>query len=268
MGATSGALEGAFEKKLEGLSWRVQGTFRRAGNSRAPKYYLDNTGFSETDFSSALDYTKENYGVNLYYSEYSTHIGMLTASHISNLNDLEQAINSPEPIEKSVFSYTIDRPYQSVFHQLFKANGYLNLPSLGNIEATYASQTDVRKEYSPDISFNDSIAKLNLPELSFKIISNTVDLAWHNPSPKDFSTSIGVNFITQGNVYRGTDYFSVIPDFRNYGAGAFAIEKWTHDKLTIEGGIRYDFLWMQVYMYNDNLQYVTLYINIQILLPA
>ncbi len=128
---------------------------------------------------------------------------------------------------------------------------------MGNIEATYASQTDVRKEYSPDISYNDSIANLNLPELSFKIISNTVDLVWHNPSPKYFSTSIGINFITQGNVYRGTDYFSIIPDFRNYGAGAFAIEKWTHNKLTMEGGIRYDYLWMRVYMYNDNLQYVT-----------
>lgn len=256
MGATSGALEGAFGKKLEGLSWRIQGTYRRAGNSRAPNYYLDNTGFSETDFSSALAYTKENYGVDLYYSEYSTNIGVLTASHISNANDLYLAINSPEPIEKSVFSYTIDKPYQSVYHQLFKANGYLKLPSFGKIEITYASQTDIRKEYSPDLSFNDSIAKLNLPELSFKIISNTVDLSWHNPSPKAFSTSIGVNFITQGNVYNGTDYFSVIPNFRNYGAGAFAIEKWTKDNLTIEGGIRYDWLWLQVYMYNVNLQYI------------
>jgi iron complex outermembrane receptor protein len=256
MGATSGVVEGAFGKSLTGLSWRIQGTLRRAGNSRAPNYYLDNTGFSETDFSSALAYTKENYGVDLYYSEYSTKIGVLTASHISNANDLYLAISSSEPIEKSVFSYIIDKPYQSVYHQLFKANGYLNFASFGKIEVTYASQIDLRKEYSQDISYNDSIARLNLPELSFKIISNTVDLSWHNPSPKEFSTSIGLNFITQGNVYNGTDYFSVIPNFRNYGAGAFVIEKWTKDNLTIEGGIRYDWLWLQVYMYNVNLQYI------------
>jgi iron complex outermembrane recepter protein len=256
MGATSGAIEGAFGKKLAGLSWRIQGTLRRAGNSRAPNYYLDNTGFSETDFSSALAYSKENFGLDLYYSEYITKIGVLTASHISNANDLYLAINSPKPIEKSVFSYIIGKPYQSVYHQLFKANGYLNFPSLGKIEVTYASQIDLRKEYSLDVSYNDSIAKLNLPELSFKIISNTVDFSWHNPSPKAFSTSIGVNFITQGNVYNGTDYFSVIPNFRNYGAGVFGIEKWTKDNLTIEGGIRYDWLWLQVYMYNVNLQYI------------
>jgi iron complex outermembrane receptor protein len=257
MGATSGMLEGAFGKKLKGLSWRIQGTLRRAGNAKAPTYYLDNTGFSEADYSAGLMYTRDNYEANLYYSEFSTKLGILTASHVSNLSDLELAISSPQPIEKSMFTYTIGTPYQTVLHKLFKANSLVNFSSLGKLEITYATQLDIRKEYSPDVSFNDSIAKLNLPELSFQIISNTVDLAWHIPSPENFATTFGSNFITQGNVYRGTDYFSVIPDYRNYGGGAFAIEKWTHNNVTVEGGIRYDYLWMQVYMYNDNLQYVT-----------
>ncbi|HXC05938.1 MAG TPA: TonB-dependent receptor, partial [Bacteroidia bacterium] len=256
MGAGSAMLEGAFGKKLKGLCWRVQGTYRRAGNAETPHYYLDNTGFKEADFSSALEYRRNHLDVQLYYSQFSSQIGILSASHISNASDLNQAINSPQPIEKSVFSYSIDRPYQTVLHQLFKSSASLNYARLGKISITYAGQVDYRKEYSPDISYNDSIAALNLPELYFKIISHTVDLAWYHPFFSGFSGSIGMSAITQGNIYQGTDFFSVIPNFRNYGAGAYAIEKWTRGKLSIEGGLRYDYLWMQVYMYNQNLVYV------------
>ena len=253
MGASSGMLEGAFGKKLSGLSWRIQGTFRKAGNSETPHYYLDNTGFEEADFSAALEYKKEHYGVQLYYSQFSSQIGILSASHIGNANDLNLAISSPAPIEKSVFSYAIDRPYQSVLHRLFKSSAYLNAVKMGKLTVTYAAQIDYRQEYTPDISYNDSIAALNLPELSFQIISHTLDLNWYHPSFSNFSGSIGSSAITQGNVYRGTDFFSVIPNFRNYGIGGFAIEKWSKGKLSIEGGLRYDYLWLQVYMYNQNL---------------
>jgi len=253
MGAGSAMLEGALGKKLTGLSWRVQGTYRRAGNSETPHYYLDNTGFEEIDFSGALEYKKEHYGVQLYYSEFSSQIGILTASHIGNASDLYLAISSPVPIEKSVFSYKIDRPYQSILHRLFKSSAYLLFPSLGKLAVTYAWQVDYRKEYSADISYNDSIAALNLPELYFKILSNTLDLNWYHPTFRNFSGSIGISAITQGNVYRGTDFFSVIPNYRNYGTGTFIIEKWSKNKLSIEGGLRYDYLWLQVYMYNQNL---------------
>jgi len=257
MGTGSGMLEGAFGKKLKGLSWRVQGTYRRAGNSETPNYYLNGTAFQEGDFSSALEYKRNHIDVGLYYSQFSSQIGILTASHIGNANDLYLAISSPQPIQTNPrFSYLIDRPYQSVLHQLFKSNASINYPRFGKLAVTYAWQIDYRREFSPDISYNDSIAALNLPELYFKIISHTVDLAWYHPSVAGFSGGIGMNGITQGNVYRGTDFFSVIPNFRNYGAGGYAIEKWTKGNFNIEGGLRYDYLWLQVYMYNQNLVYV------------
>jgi iron complex outermembrane receptor protein len=257
MGTGSAMLEGAFGKKLKGLSWRIQGTFRQAGNSMAPHYYLDNTGFKEGDFSAAMEYKRNHTDFQLYYSEFSSQIGILLASHIGNANDLYQAINSGQPIQpNSKFTYFIDRPYQTVLHQLFKSNASINYASLGKISVTYAWQIDYRKEFSPDISYNDSIAALNIPELYFKIISHTVDVAWYHPSFAGFSGSLGLNAITQGNVYRGTDFFSVIPNYRNYGAGAYAIEKWSRGKFSVEGGLRYDYLWLQVYMYNQNLIYV------------
>jgi len=256
LGAGSAMLEGAFDKKLTGLSWRVQGTYRIAGNSEAPNYYLDNTGFREGDISSEIAYKKDDFGIDAYYSHFGTQIGILTASHIGNTNDLYLAFSSPQPIERSVFSYDIGRPYQVVNHDLLKTSAYFNLASGGRIELLYAMQQDIRSEYSPDISYNDSIAKLNLPQLFFDIVTHTVDFAWFHPAFKSISGSIGITGITQANVYQGADYFSIIPNFQNYGGGIYAIEKWTKDKLTVEGGIRYDYKWLKVYMYNINLKLV------------
>jgi iron complex outermembrane recepter protein len=256
MGAGSAMVEGAFDKRLTGLSWRVQGTYRQAGNSRAPGYYLDNTGFKEGDYSAALSYKRDSFGADLYYSHFNTTTGILTASHIGNMADLYLAFNSPAPIEKSVFSYSIGRPFQYVNHDLVKASGYIDLKNMGKIEAIYALQQDVREEYSPDIPYTNSADAVNNPQLYFRIITNAIDLAWHHPFFHGLSGSFGLTASTQGNVYRGTDFYSVIPNFRNYGAGAYLIEKWSHNNWTVEGGLRYDYRWLQVYMYNVNLQYV------------
>ncbi|MGH2648936.1 MAG: TonB-dependent receptor domain-containing protein, partial [Ginsengibacter sp.] len=43
----------------------------------------------------------------------------------------------------------------------------------------------------------------------------------------------------------------LVPNFRNYGAGAFAIEKYNINKLTLEGGLRYDYRWLRVYQLNN-----------------
>ena len=39
---------------LRGLSYRVQGTLRRAGTARAANYYITNTGLEERNYSLAL----------------------------------------------------------------------------------------------------------------------------------------------------------------------------------------------------------------------
>jgi iron complex outermembrane recepter protein len=245
MGAGSAMLEGAFGEKLTGLSWRMQGTFRKAGNSKAPGYYLDNTGFQEGDYSGTVGYKNDLFGAELYYSHYNTRTGILTASEIGTLQELEDALKSSVPNERSVFSYAINRPYQLVNHDLAKASGFYNLHDAGKLELIYALQQDLREEYGLDATVTS-----NTPDDYFKIISNTVDLNWNHPAFHGIFGNIGIQAETQGNVYKGTDAFSVIPDFRNYSSGIYAIEKWTRNKLTIEGGLRYDFKWLQVFLAN------------------
>jgi iron complex outermembrane receptor protein len=77
-GTFSGILEGNLKKNEQsnGLSWRVQGTFKRNGNIQAPHYYLANTGVREINFSTALGYEKYHWGFDVFFSRFSTQLGI------------------------------------------------------------------------------------------------------------------------------------------------------------------------------------------------
>ncbi|HXB07752.1 MAG TPA: TonB-dependent receptor [Puia sp.] len=250
MGVASGMVEGAGGGKWEGFSWRAQGTIKKAGNAQTSHYYLGNTGFNEDDYSATLQYRHANYGAELYYSKFDTKIGIASATHIGTLADLYEAFARNEPAVRADFSYDIARPYQTVNHQLLKASSFINWKGMGRLEATYAFQNDIRKEYDADVSFIDSIARLNLPDLYFKLYTNTADLVWQHPAiGKHLVGSIGLNYISHGNSQENlTGYTELIPNFVDYGGGAFAIEKYELNRWVFEAGVRYDYKWLRAFM--------------------
>ena len=245
LGVTSGMLEGNIGK-LNGLSWRVQGTLKRSGNVNTPDYYLKNTGLKEYNFSWAAGYLKPKYGIETFYSQFNTDIGIFSAAHIGNLTDLQRAIEAEEPLESADFTYEIARPYQHIEHELFKVKSYLATGKAGKLELIYARQYNLREEYDKHISRNDSIAALNLPELQFIITSHTGSLVWSQHRKGAFKGQLGASGIYQANTYKGREF---IPAFIKYGSGFFAIEKWRtrNYKLELEAGVRYDYIYQQVY---------------------
>ncbi len=254
VGVASGYLEGASGGKGEGLSWRIQGTLKKAGNAKTADYYLDNTGYSENDFSATLQYDKPHYGGALYFSQFDTKIGIAQASVADNAADLQQLIARGRPADNGVFRYAFGRPDQTVNHQLAKVSGYLNLPEKwGKLEAVYAYQRDTRKEYDANPSDNSdtSLNTNGIPDLNFQLNTSTADLIWeHRPIAGRIVGSVGLNFITHANVQQGTAYQELIPNFIDYGEGLFAIEKYTTRRWVFEAGARYDFRRLQVYKYD------------------
>ncbi len=259
-GIVSGRIDGAVDSsaRLKGLSYRLQGTFKQAGNAMANNatignYYLGNTGYKEDDYSATLRYDRGWFGGEVYFSRFDTKIGIASASHVGTVQDLMTDIARGYPAVKSDFTYDIGRPYQTVNHQLLKAEGWLATGKLGRLEGVFARQVDTRKEYDADISFNDSLARLNPPDLYFQLITHTADLIWQHPViAHRVSGSVGLNFITQGNVQEGTGYQELIPNFRNYGGGIFGIEKMAIGKLVLEAGARYDYRWLRAYTVNSS----------------
>ena len=248
MGVASGMVEGAFSKKLTGLSWRLQGTLKRSGYVRTPNYYLDNTSYHENNFSGDVHYGRDRWGVEGFYSQFDTKIGLFTGAQVGSFADLYAAISRPEPLSQPGFSYALDRPYQAVQHGLLKLRAYYKTGRGGTITATFARQQNTRREY--DLQ---SFSRATDPELYLRLTTHTADLVWEHQSLKNrrggvWSGSAGGSGITQGNV---REFLFLIPNFRSYGAGGFAVERYAIGRWTLEGGLRYDYRWLRAYFLDE-----------------
>ena len=246
-GTVSSYIEGAFDKKLSGLNWRIQGTIKDGGSYKTPTYYLTNTAVKENNYSASINYSRKNFNLQTYYSSFKSTLGIYSGSNVGNLNDLNLLFNSASPIVPSIFSYQIKRGYQDIHHQLIKLKGEYQFKRLGKLIYTYGRQENKRLEFGEDLSYNQQIVDQNIPDAYFKLVTNTSDLILEHKSIGHLSGSIGLNFGTQGNVFQGLDYRALIPNFRNYSGGAFILEKIHLGKWLIEAGIRYDYKWMKTY---------------------
>ncbi|WP_460622382.1 TonB-dependent receptor [Hymenobacter tenuis] len=239
LGAASGTMEGNL-RNLPALSWRVQGTAKLAGTMRAPGYYLQNSGFEEYDFSGAVGWRKVNYGLEVFYSQFNTKLGILPAAHAESPSDLYAAIARPRPLETSNFSYDINRAYQQISHDLLKVTGFVRTGTVGKLTATLGQQTDFRDEYDRFSARNADRAARNRPALSYSNRTTTGELVWEHKPLGHFTGSVGLAGTYQFNRYAdGTRGF--IPFYNNTIAGAFAIERWQHGKWQLEAGLRADY---------------------------
>lgn len=243
-GTVSGIINGNI-KQLNGLNFRLQGTLKQAGNSKAPDYYLKNTGFHERNFSASVGYQKTYFGSDLFYSQFNSKIGILSAAHIGNITDLEKAFNSKAPLDSAGFSYTIERPYQLIVHDLLKWKSYINFNKAGKLSYTLSRQKDNRSEFDKHGPRNDSLAALNNPELNFIINTLIHELVYDLQLAKRFNTQLGVTSIHQANSYEGRFF---IPNFNNKGWGAFLIENYKINNFFAEAGIRYDERKLRVFL--------------------
>ena len=77
------------------------------------------------------------------------------------------------------------------------------------------------------------------------LTSHTLDLAYLTPSAGPWSATAGLSGVTQANIRQ---YQFLIPNFRNYGAGAYLLGKHRGERLTLEAGLRYDYRWLRAFL--------------------
>lgn len=245
-GALSINTEGA-PQKLRGFSYRLQGTLKKGGNQNTPGYYLGNTGLEEANFSVNTRFDREVWGMEAYYSQFNSTVGIFSAAHIGNLTDLQIAFNSPEPLEKANFSYTINRPYQHLMHELSKVKAWYTF-NRTNLWLTYSRQYNLREEFDKDKPLNDSIAVLGLPELQFEITTHNGEFIAEHSLNQNIHLMGGLNGTSQGNTYEGRFF---IPNFKSLAAGSFFIFQWKNPLWFFESGIRYDVKGIDVYLWEN-----------------
>ncbi|GGF45252.1 TonB-dependent receptor [Echinicola rosea] len=245
-GAAAFSLEGGL-KNFQGFGYRLQASSRAGGNIKTPEYYQDNTGMRELNFSGAVGYNTKKLGMELFYSRFATTIGILSDSHTGNSSDLEELIANGRPFSDPDFTYTVENPRQEVVHQLFKAKGHYHLDNNSVINLKYAFQQNNRQEY--DIrrgALNDRAA------LDLELFTNTIDVSYEHTSNENWNGSIGVSALQQANNnIPGTGVTPLIPNYDMLNLGAFLIEKYTNGPLELEGGVRYDYRFVDAARYNQ-----------------
>lgn len=229
-------LSGVWEqqlKKLPSFSYRLQGTFKKGANATTPGYRLNNTGSEEKNFSVTAAWRKEKLNTELFYSHFSTKVGIFAGSHIGNLTDLQNAIaaSKPDDVFLGQNTYTIRRPYQDVTHHLLKSKSVLRKGE-HKFNLLLGGQLNHRKEYDIVRSSNNTRPQLNLSIYTF-----TEDISWEHPRRNNFTGIVGLSLMQQDNSYSGR-YF--IPNYFAYSFGGYFIEKWNRHQWELQAGVRYD----------------------------
>lgn len=249
-GTGSAILQGYFDK-LKGFNWRVQGTYKKSGNVKTPEYYLKNTGVEEYNFSYALGYHRKKIGAEVYYSQFNTKVGIFSGAHIGNLTDLQNAFNAKKPQDSlAEFTYEINRPYQQIAHELIKGKLHYHFAPKWRLIAQYAYQYNMRSEYDKHKPLNDSLAALNLPELDYRVTSQTGELVLEHDNIKRFRGQFGGSYMNQKNIYLGRFF---IPNYVNNTWGIFATERFVSEHWELEAGLRYDEKYLQSYFYENKI---------------
>lgn len=252
-GGGVGLLEGAVPR-VPGLAWRVQGSGRFLGDSRAPNYVLSNTGIRESGISATIGSERHRHGAKVYYSWFARELGILRASHIGNLTDLENAITSGEPAYVAPFTYEVDAPRQTVQHHLLKTEAYWRPNELDQIVMTYAYQANDRQEF--DIRRGGRSA---IPALDLFLATHTLDVVYKHFIGKAVHGKVGVNGLWQENYnVPGTGVRPLLPNYDRRMFGVFAVEHFPlNDKLELEAGARLDHSGLLVRTFDPQDNYIT-----------
>lgn len=221
----------------QGWSWNALGTFKYFGDRQAPEYVLSNTGNRELNFSGDLKYTMPRYEASLFYSYYNAQIGILSASHTGNANDLFRSINGKEPSVVNDFTYEIGNPKQKVAHHLIKTGYKHYLGDDGSLSAQYAYQFNKREEF--DVRRGDYS---NLAALDLELATHSAQVDYKN-SFSDWHIKVGTSAAYQNNFADPkTRVRPLIPTYDKYDAGLYSIVAYdVSHSLAVETGFRYDF---------------------------
>ena len=218
-------------------SWNAQGSFKYYGDREAPDYSLSNTGNREANFSGDLKYTGKKFAFAAYYSLYSATIGILSASHIGNVNDLYNSINNQTPSVTDDFTYSIKNPKQKVQHHLAKLNYNYYFKDGQSLALQYAFQFNNRKEF--DLRTGVSNSK---PALDLNLLTHTVN-ADYKLSVDAWDFKSGIMGLYQNNTANpNTGVRPLIQTYNKFDAGVYAVaDNHLSEDFSVEVGIRYDF---------------------------
>lgn len=220
--------------------WFTNGNvgYKQNGDLKAPDYNLTNTGAKSFSGNLLGGYKSFEYGFEGNISYIDNTLGILSASHIGNIEDLVNAINSQEPLIIEEFSYSINSPKQEVSHLLSKISAFKRFSALGKLSVQYDYQNNHRLEFDKRVGDDKDKPAVNLKLITHNIKSDLTIDKFDN-----YKIYLGVTGKYQDNIANpDTGIRRLIPDYEKTDFGIYGIFKAElTEKLSADFGIRYDF---------------------------
>ncbi len=243
--------DGFFMDDKRKFSWRLQGSLKKTGNLHTPNYYLGNTGVEEKNYSAIIEHRSDKMNNNLFFSHFSSDIGIFKGAHIGNLADLKEAFTRKEPVPVANFSYQIGRPLQQIKHNILKYKNTLQVADNQQVITQLSVQNDHRGEFDAHRLFGTLPEELDKPNILLSLFSAVANSTFDHHFKDNIHGKGGIEYTYQKNT---TEKGSLIPNYVSMNGAAFLTERWhTQDsKITIETGIRYDYRWLNTRVRNKN----------------
>ncbi|MCA9490080.1 MAG: TonB-dependent receptor [Myxococcales bacterium] len=246
-GVAAGRVDGVLEK-APGLTFRLEGNYGRGASLHTPDYVLGNTASITWNLGATIGARVGLSTLTASWRHYDFLGGVCYCVGAESPDDFLDRLDDPVPVgsEDWTTSYTIDRPYQQVAHDLAMLRGAFPVGS-GNLQLTYAFQLDHREEAEPVRGADTAGAQYD-----FVLRTHSLD-GWlghgaHVLGEGTHEGGFGFDASFQENVYAG---LPLIPNFRALSGGVYAIERWHVHTVVLEAGARVDHLDRQAFLTDD-----------------
>ena len=218
------------------LSLRLEGNYSQGAALRSPNYVLGNTASTQWNAGAALQYRWAFGHVQASYRRHDLMAGIFYGVQSATPDDFNSQLELGRPVTADLWtsSFEIDRPYQDVSHDIALLKGEV-FGSWGRLTGSYSYQHNHREEYE---RARESIQG---SQYDFTLRTHAVEGFYQQPErhfgKAHLEGGLGVQGSFQENVYSG---LPLLPNYRAYEYGVFALERLSFDRLDLEVGGRYD----------------------------
>lgn len=218
------------------FAWEAGGSGVVQGDLQAPDYNLSNTGKREYGGSFKTLYHLPNMDLQLSGSYLDQSLGILRASIVGNLQDLQNAIDRGVPSPTFDRTNNIQNPRHEVQHALLKSKlTYYHGEQI--FKFSYGLQKNIRRE------FDVRRGELNdRPIIDLDLLSHNIDIEWIQSTAGIWSGNSGIQLYTQDSRNEpGSNPVNFVPDYKVLNLGAYSIQSLDFGKTILELGLRLDY---------------------------
>ncbi len=220
--------------KINGINFSAYGSSKQAGDYQN-KYdgYVLNSRFRELNYGASLGINRHWGYSHASVSYFDQHLGVIegerdsSGKFVLNAGRPEEQTATPADLK----SRSLFIPNQQVTHLRVALDNSVKLGD-GMLTALLGFQQNRRREFG-------DIFDPSTPQAYFDLATINYNIAYHFADNNGWKTSVGVSGMRQQNENKAAE--ALIPNYHLLDAGGYLlVQKNLHQKLALNGGIRFD----------------------------